>query len=107
MVSPAEVSHVSELVMSSQVDSTQLPWVDVAEQRLSDPSLRQLRTRRGISALFPAYNDEGTTGVMVDYAVRTLQTVTSCRATSWDGRTVCIGWWRGSCMATSPASCSA
>ncbi len=76
MVSPAEISHVSELTMSSQGDSTQLPWGDVAEQRLSDPSLQRLRTRRSISAFFPAYNDEGTIGQMVDYMVRTLGAIT-------------------------------
>jgi glycosyltransferase involved in cell wall biosynthesis len=76
MVSSAEVSHVSEVVVSSQADSIQLPWVDVAEQRLSDPSLPQLRTRRSISAFFPAYNDEGAIGQMVDYVVRTLRAVT-------------------------------
>jgi glycosyltransferase involved in cell wall biosynthesis len=32
---------------------------------------------RSISAFFPAYNDEGTIGQMVDYMVRTLQAVTA------------------------------
>jgi glycosyltransferase involved in cell wall biosynthesis len=75
MVAPA-VTDVSKLAISHVVEFARLPWRDVAERRLSDPSLFQLRTPHSISAFFPAYNDEGTIGPMVDYMMRTLQAVT-------------------------------
>ena len=43
-----------------------LPWEGTACQRLNQPDLPHLPTGVGISVMFPAYNDAGTIGTLVD-----------------------------------------
>jgi glycosyltransferase involved in cell wall biosynthesis len=53
----------------------ELPWEETARQRLADPNLPRLDPGTGLTVMFPAYNDAGTIGKLVEYSAAMLPRV--------------------------------